>query len=161
MRSLQFRLLAAFTLVILVTITTVLFFIHQATQSEIRQYDLRAAELRADRMERDLSLYYLRQGGWDGIQPVIQEWGSAYDQRIVVTDSSGVSVADSQSSSIGKQFTDPKGAWGNRTITLGVLNLGQAIGILYYSAPSSSAASLASVRILYAQVGRHSSGEAW
>jgi signal transduction histidine kinase len=155
MRSLQFRLLAAFALVILVTITTVLFFIHQATQSEIRQYDLRAAELRADRMERDLSLYYLRQGGWDGIQPVIQEWGSAYDQRIVVTDSSGVSVADSQSSSIGKQFTDPKGAWGNRTITLGVLNLGPAIGILYYSAPSGSAASLTSVRILYAQVGRY------
>ncbi len=157
MRSLQFRLLVAFTLVILVTITTVLFFINQATQSEIHQYEVRVAELRADRMQQDLGLYYFRQGSWDGIQPIILQWGTIYGERLVLTDTSGVAVADSESALTGKPFgPGADGTWRNRPLTLRSLMapVSLPIGTLYLSPPSATEASLKSLRVLYAQVGR-------
>ena len=159
MRSLQFRLLAAFGLVILVTIGTVLFFINQATQSEIRQYEMRVAEMRADRMQRDLTLYYLRQGDWRGVETVIQQWSTMYDQRLVLTDANGVTVADSESGSIGKPFMQVSDKnWNNRQLTLSPILMPsrtQPIGTLYLSPPSATGASLASLGILYTQVGRY------
>ena len=152
MRSLQFRLLAAFTLVVLATIATVLFFIHQATQEQIHQYDLSVSEMRADRMQRDLTLLYFQQRNWNGIQAVVQQWGTIYEQHIVLTNSTGVTVADSDSSLVGKPFTSPGDGWDDRILLLPLRS--DPIGTLYISPPSSSAASLASLRILYAQVGR-------
>ncbi len=159
MRSLQFRLLAAFGFVILVTIGAVLFFLNQATQREIRQYEDRVVEMRSDRVQRDLSLYYLGQGNWNGVQTVIQQWSAAYDQRIILADSTGIVVADSQSESIGKpvsQVVDR--GWSNRPLTLASLLVptrSQSIGTLYLSAPSATSASLASLGILYSQVGSY------
>ena len=159
MRSLQFRLLAAFALVILVTIGTVLFFINQATQSEIRQYEMRVAGMRADRMERDLSLYYLRQGDWDGVEAVIQQWSTMYEQRLVLIDADGVTVADSEAGTVGKPFTLVSDKnWDNRQLTLTSILMPprtQPIGTLYLAPPSASGASLASLGILYTQVGRY------
>ena len=152
MRSLQFRLLAAFTLVVLATIATVLFFIHQATQEQIHQYDLSVSDMRADRMQRDLTLLYFQQRNWNGIQAVVQQWGTIYEQHIVLTNSTGVTVADSDSSLVGKPFTSPGDGWDDRILLLPLRS--DPIGTLYISPPSSSAASLASLRILYAQVGR-------
>ncbi len=159
MRSLQFRLLAAFGLVILVTIGAVFFFLNRATQNEIKQYEDRVVQARADRMQRDLSLYYISQGDWSGVQPVIQQWSAAYDQRIILTDSTGVVVADSESDSIGKAFSPgaSKG-WSDRPLTLPAMlspSRNTSVGTLYLSAPSATAASLASLGILYTQVGRY------
>jgi signal transduction histidine kinase len=157
MRSLQFRLLAAFALVILATITTVLFFINQATQSEIHQYEMRVAELRADRMQRDLGLYYLRQGSWEGIQPIIVQWGTVYEERLVLTDAGGIAVADSESTSTGKPFgSTADQTWRRRVLTLRPMMAPASlpIGTLYLSPPSATEASLSSLRILYSQVGR-------
>lgn len=159
MRSLQFRLLAAFGLVILVTIGAVFFLLNRATQNEIRQYEDRVVQARADRMQRDLSLYYISQGDWSGVQPVIQQWSAAYDQRIVLTDSTGVVVADSEAASIGKPFSagSNKG-WSDRALTLPAMLSpfrDTSIGTLYLSAPSATAASLAALGVLYTQVGRY------
>ncbi len=159
MRSLQFRLLAAFGLVILVTMGAVFFFLNRATQNEIRQYEDRVVQARADRMQRDLSLYYIGQGDWDGVQPVIQQWSAAYDQHIVLTDSTGLVVADSESAAIGKPFSQGSNkGWSNRSLTLPAMlspSRNTLVGTLYLGAPSATAASLASLGILYTQVGRY------
>jgi signal transduction histidine kinase len=159
LRNLQFRLLAAFAVVILVTITTVLFFINQATQSEIRQYEDRIIGMRADRMQRDLSLYYISQDGWDGVQNVVQQYAALYDQRVVLTDSNGIAVADSESAIIGKPVAGlADKTWSNRPLTLAsmaVPSRTQSIGTLYLSPPSVTGAALASLGILYTQVGRY------
>lgn len=159
MRNLQFRLLAAFAVVILVTITTVLFFLNQATQSEIRQYQDRIIGMRADRMQRDLSLYYISQGGWDGVQNVVEQYAALYDQRVVLTDTGGVAVADSEAAFIGKPVAGlVDKTWNNRPLTLASMALPprtQPIGTLYLSQPSVTGAALASLGILYTQVGRY------
>ena len=159
LRNLQFRLLAAFAVVILVTITTVLFFLNQATQNQIRQYEDRIIETRADRMQRDLSLYYVSQGGWDGVQNVVQQYAALYDQRVVLTDSDGVAVADSDSSLIGKPVAGlVDKTWNDRPLTLTsvvIPSRTQSIGTLYLSPPSVTGAALASLGILYTQVGRY------
>ncbi|MDD5082387.1 MAG: ATP-binding protein [Dehalococcoidales bacterium] len=145
--SLQFRLLAAFTLVILVTIGAVFFFINQATQNEIRQFEQRAEETHASRMQFELSVYYSRQGNWNGIQPYIEQWGNLYGQRITIADANGTVVADSQNLLVGMPC--PTNMTG-RPLSVPWEGI---VGTLYV-APQSSGADLTSFLIVYQSMGR-------
>ena len=110
LHSLRFRLLVAFTLVIMVAVGAVYFFVHQTTGGEIRRYGERSELARLGRVGFELNRYYREQGGWEGIQPYVEQWGSLYGRRIILTDSSGVVVADSQGELIGAQYiTDTPG----------------------------------------------------
>ena len=102
--SLQFRLLAAFTLVILVTIGTVYFFVSRSTGGEIRQYWERSEQIRFRRMGFELCHYYHQQGSWEGIQTFVEQGGSLYGRRIILTDADGIVVADSQEDLLGEQY---------------------------------------------------------
>ncbi len=102
--SLQFRLMVAFTLVILVTIGTVSFFVSRSTGGEIRQYGERSEQLRTSRMQRALSSYYRQYEGWAGIQPFVEQMGSLSGRRIILTDADGIVVADSQGDLLGEQY---------------------------------------------------------
>lgn len=148
-RSLWFRLLAAFTLVIIVTIGTVFFFINQATQSEVRQFSERIGQARASRMEAALSAYYLQHGSWEGIQPYVEQWSKLHGQRIILTDTNSKVVADSEGDSLGKQYNpDSPGRL--------LLPPGQqgAIGTVYVSPESEPEVGLASLQLIYAAIGR-------
>jgi signal transduction histidine kinase len=154
MHSIQFRLLGSFTLVILVTIGMVFFFINQATQAEIREYQERLSEIRAERMRSELAVYYFQHGNWEDIQPLVVQWSNIYGQRLVLTDANDVTVADSESTLIGKPFTATKGWYESPLVIFYVLEPVQNVGTLHVSPPSSTEASLISLRILYSQVGR-------
>ena len=147
--SLQFRLLVAFTLVIVVTIGAIFFFIYQTTRSEISQFEERAENIQAGRIEMELSRYYSQQGSWEGIQPFVEQWGNLYGGRIILTDEQGVVVADSEGDLLGKQYhPDSPGR--------AILPPWQegAIGILYISPELSPGAGFTSLRILYMAIGR-------
>ncbi len=147
--SLQFRLLLAFTLVIVVTIGAISFFLYQTTRDEISRFEERAERIRASRMADALSHYYYRQGGWEGIQPSVEQWGSLYGQRVVLTDSNGIVVADSQGELLGEAYAaDLPGRllslpWGE-----------DDIGSLYISPRPPSEVDLASLNILYIAISR-------
>jgi len=96
--------MVAFTLVILVAIGTILFFVSRSTGGEIRQYWERSEQIRTDRMEFVLSHFYHRHGDWEGIQPIVERMGTLYGQRIVLTDQCGVVIADSEGDLIGKEY---------------------------------------------------------
>jgi signal transduction histidine kinase len=102
--SLQFRLLVAFTLVVVVTIGVTFFFIYQTTRSEISQFEERAENIRASRMEIELSQYYDQQGSWEGIQPFVEQWGNLHGWRIILTDTHGTVVADSEGELLGEPY---------------------------------------------------------
>jgi len=102
--SLRFRLLVAFTLVILVAVGAVYFFVSQTTGGEIRRYGERSEQMRFTRVGFELYRYYREHGGWEGIQPYVEQWGSLYGRQIILTDSSGMVVADSQGELLGKQY---------------------------------------------------------
>ncbi len=146
---LQFRLLAAFTLVILVTIGAVFFFVNQVTQDEIRRFGERADRMRAGRMEIELSRYYLRHRDWRGIQPFVEQWGNLYGQRILLTDTNGMVVADSKRELLGEPY-DPD----SPGRLLSPIWQSGAIGTLYVTPESSLEVDFTSVQILFKAIGR-------
>ena len=146
---LQFRFLVAFTVVILITIGSVLFFVNQATQDEIRRFGERVDQMRAGRMEMELSRFYFSHRDWHGIQPFIEQWGNLYEQRIVLTDAEGTVIADSQGELMGKHHApDASGR------SLSTMRHEGAIGTLYITPKSSSELGFDSLQILFRTIGR-------
>jgi signal transduction histidine kinase len=147
--SLQFRLLLAFTLVVVVTIGATFFFIYQTTRSQIHQFEERADELRLGRIEVELSQYYYQHGSWDDIQPLIEQWGNIYGQRMILIDRQGTVVADSQGELLGEPYQpDMPGRailppWENT-----------AIGTFYITPEPPPGVALISLQILYRSIGR-------
>lgn len=131
--SLRFRLLVAFTSVILVAVGAVYFFVSQTTGGEIQQYGRRSEQMRFSRVGFELNRYYRQRGGWEGIQPYVEQWGSLYGHRIILTDASGVVVADSEGKLLGKPYRPDLS--GSR---LPPLQKGITSGILYISSESSA-----------------------
>ncbi len=147
--SLQFRLLMAFTLVVVVTIGATFFFIYQTTRSQIRQFEEQAEEMRLGRIEVELSQYYYQQGNWEGIQPFIAQLGNIYGQRIILIDNQGTVVADSQEQLLGKTYQpDTPG----QTILPPWENT--AIGTFYITPEAPPGVGLISLQILYLSIGR-------
>ena len=147
--SLRFRLIAAFTLVILVTIGTVFFFINQTTQDEIRRFGERVDQMRADRIGAELSHYYSRQGDWRGIQSFVEQWGNIYGQQIILTDTNGMVVADSEAALLEKLY-EPDSP-GRRILSP---RQAGAIGTLYIAPKSSTGVDFTSLQILIKTIGR-------
>jgi signal transduction histidine kinase len=147
--SLRFRLVASFTLVILVLISSVFFFINRTTQDEIRRFEEQVDQMRAARMEVELSHYYLQQGDWNGIQPFVEQWGNLYGQRIILTDANGIVVADSEGDLLGELYApDSPGR------LLSPPGQAGAIGTLRITPESSSDVSFTSLQILFRAIGR-------
>ncbi|MBM3149761.1 MAG: HAMP domain-containing protein, partial [Chloroflexi bacterium] len=168
--SLQFRLLAAFALVILITISSIFFLISQATIAEVRQFGERFERAYTGKMRADLSRYYSTQGGWEGIQPVVEQWGELYKQRIIVTDITGTTIADSKKELVGKPYSPDspgmliqsprKGAEDTGTGTEGFGRLLQppwereTIGMLYISPGLLADSERVALQIIYSKIGR-------
>jgi signal transduction histidine kinase len=91
-----------------VAIGAVYFFVSQTTVGEIRRYGEQSEQARFARVGLELYRYYHRQGNWEGIQPYVEQWGSLYGQRIILTDNSGVVVADSEGELLGKHYLPEK-----------------------------------------------------
>ena len=146
--SLRFRLVASFTLVILVSIGTVFFFLNQATQDAIRRFGERADQLRVSRMQMLLSNYYSRQKDWKGIQPFVEQWGNLYGQRIVLIDINGTVVADSDGELLGESYDSDSPGRSISTRWHAVPS-----GTLHITTTSSSGVDFTSLSILFRAIG--------
>ncbi|MDO8567944.1 MAG: ATP-binding protein [Dehalococcoidales bacterium] len=102
--SLQFRLILAFTAVILATIGTISIFVMRNTGGELQQFEDRNRQLRTERIVVLLSRFYSVTKDWSGIQPLVNQMGAFEGDHIVVTDASGIVVADSQENLLGKPY---------------------------------------------------------
>ena len=147
---LLFRLLLAFAIVIVVTIGSISFFLYKTTRSEIGRFEEHTANMQAGRIEFELSRYYQLQGGWEGIQPFVEQWGNLYGWRIILTDPQGVTIADSEEELGGEPY-EPDVPGKPIFLPRG----GGPIGILHINrgAPELDIASLS---ILYRTTGRFS-----
>jgi signal transduction histidine kinase len=151
--KLQYRLLLGFTLVIFVAIGAVLFFMNQAIRNEIHREIQRFEEQEYNRkvvwIQAELTRIYFINRNWDGIQPMIEQWGNLYEQQIVLTDSDGIVVADSQGKLSGEYEPDSPG----RVISLPFQREGS--GTLYIIPKPSSELSFESFQILFESIGRY------
>ena len=105
--SLRFRLIIAFVAVILVAIGSISIFLNQRALSEIRRFEEQREQVLTGRLALELSRYYHKAGGWEGIQPFVEKGGGLFGRRIVLTDDGGTVVADSEGELLGKQY-DPE-----------------------------------------------------
>lgn len=155
--SLRFRLLVAFAIVIIVTIGSVFFFTYQSTRSEIKQFGERIELVRARRVAVELSSYYYQQGNWEGIQPFVEQWGKLYGQRIILTDTDGVVVADSEGKLLGKPY-EAEAPGIPLSLSSGMPMFppsgSEIIGKLYINLGSSPELDFASLHIVYGAIGR-------
>lgn len=103
--SLNFRLLAAFTLIIVVIFGTVFFFTYHNTRSEISRIEQRLQTAQDRRVAIDVARYFQLVGSWDGVQPAITQLAKLYNTRIILTDNAGVVQADSDGKLTGTQYS--------------------------------------------------------
>ncbi len=104
--NLNLRLLAAFTIVIIVTIAMAFFFTYQTTQNEIVAIGEQLEMNQDTRMQMELSRYYQFVNNWSGVQVFIDQWGQLYERRIILADTNNVIVADSEETLIGNNYDE-------------------------------------------------------
>ncbi|MFC1953129.1 sensor histidine kinase [Chloroflexota bacterium] len=102
--SIRIRLLVAFTLAILIALGSTFFLIGLATRGEIQRFQDRGQQIHTARIEYILSHHYQERLGWKGIQPYVEQMESLRGQRIILTDTLGTVIADSQGKLLGKQY---------------------------------------------------------
>jgi len=102
--SLQFRLLVAFTLVILLTISSVFFMMWQAAIGQIQQFGDRVERMVGNRIQFVVTDYYLAHGRWEGVQPLVEQIGEQFRHRVILADSDGKIIADSGTETPGSQL---------------------------------------------------------
>jgi signal transduction histidine kinase len=104
--NLNFRLLAAFALVIVVIISSVFYLVYRTTRNEITQYGEQVEDTQDSKIQTELYRYFVVYRTWNGVQPYVVQWGNLYGRRIILTDKQGIVVADSDASVLGSQFTN-------------------------------------------------------
>jgi signal transduction histidine kinase len=125
--SLNFKLLAAFTLIIIVILGTVFFFTYRSTRGEINRIEERLQTAQDRRVQTEMTRYYQFTGTWEGVQPQVVQLGKLYNARIIVTNSSGIVLADSDEKLIGARYTTKESGRAVVT-TIGTFELAQGMG---------------------------------
>ncbi|PKB66073.1 MAG: hypothetical protein BZY81_08350 [SAR202 cluster bacterium Io17-Chloro-G4] len=93
--SLQFRLVLGFAMVFSLALASVSWYVGYAAQKEADRFQQGLEDARAARIERVISRIYTARQDWTGLQTTLEEAGSLYGWRIVVSDSQGQVVGRS------------------------------------------------------------------
>ena len=96
--------MASFALDIIAIIGTVFFFTYRTTRTEISRIEERLQSSQDRRVESDLVRYYQYAGTWNGVQPQVVQLGRLYNSRIILTDETGIVLADSEATLIGTTY---------------------------------------------------------
>ena len=93
--SLQFRLILGFGLVLALTIGGVSWYVGFAANRATERYQQDVDIARAARLEHLVARNYTAERGWVGLQATLEQAGSLYGWRVVVNDTEGHVVGDS------------------------------------------------------------------
>jgi signal transduction histidine kinase len=107
--NLQFRLMLAFVLVIIVTIGGASFFFARSVWGELQHYEELNNQLFNSRIEFLITTFYRANGGWDGVQPLVEQLAAVGEKRIIITNGSGIVEGDSEKSLLGKEYHADQG----------------------------------------------------
>ena len=105
--SLQFRLILAFTLTLALALGAVGALVSFAAETESDRFQARSQEFRMGRVHRMIARRYAENMDWAAVQPSLEQAGSFYGRRFLVTDADGQIVADSHPGD-GKERTNKR-----------------------------------------------------
>jgi signal transduction histidine kinase len=128
----------------------IFFFLHQMTQNQIEQYTERNEQMRIDRVVIELSRYYSEQNSWENIQPVVEHWGGLYEQRIILTNTDGVVLADSDGELQGSTYVSETPG---RPLMIPWQQ--DKIGFVYITPLASTTSAFTSLQILVRSIGQY------
>jgi signal transduction histidine kinase len=129
------------------------FFAYRATRNEISRIGERVEAMQDARMQLELSRYFQFTRSWDGVQPLVVQWGQLYGRRIIITDSGGTVVADSDAALLGDNY---QGDTPDETMVpmMPMFGMGPSIGSLHVVHGDLPDINRASLQITYASIGR-------
>ena len=148
-RSLLFRLMAAFALVILVAIAIIFAIANQTTTNEFRSYMFRGGMSQSNQIANELAAYYAARGSWQGVDAFIgpamppgmgQMMGRGsggfgmMGTSLAVADVNGVIVTSWDAAAVGHKATNAQLARGTP-----IQVNGQLVGTLIEQAPGATA----------------------
>src|SRR3954470_7545163 len=125
---LWFRLLIGTCLVLAVTLGSVILLVSRALTGSFQDYVEDQQSARVQRAESILSRYYDRQREWSGVSALVQSVADLMGERLVLADTQGKIVADSQGLLVGQTANDD---WRGRRVSLRSQEF--AVGTLYIS----------------------------
>ena len=82
--SLQFRLIVSFALVLTLALAGVSAYVGLAADREAERLQINTDEARARRITHALESFYSNNGGWGGLQPMLERTGFVAGRDIVV-----------------------------------------------------------------------------
>jgi len=100
--TLRFRLLVVLILVVVATVGGIAFVGTQVTTRTFHRYENQRALLRRQRFEGLLVRHYTQNGGWSGVQPLIEQMEQITGERVVLADEDGLVIADSAGELVGQ-----------------------------------------------------------
>lgn len=149
-RSLLFKLIAAFTAVIIIGLLAVFVFMTWSTAAEFERFKERLDDQRAGELSVALSRYYASADDWTGVQPYVKHIGGLWDWHIVVTDIDGAVVADSDDGTLGAPVNQSMPA---APIVRPLGEMGQSFGTLHVEPRTSPGAERALLAIALDRIG--------
>jgi signal transduction histidine kinase len=106
-RSLNFRLLAAFALIILVILGAAFFFAYRTTYRQLVEIQGQLENIQNNRVQSELVRFFQFARTWAGVQPYVVQMGNLYGRRIIITDREDVVIADSTGELLGQVYAQP------------------------------------------------------
>jgi signal transduction histidine kinase len=127
-RSITWKLIAAFVIVVIVSVGLTAFLVSINTANEFQQYVSNCDSAYADQVNQNLGRYYVQNGSWNNVQSYLQSQLKTRNQRLVLADAGGLVIADTDNVEIGKRLTDMGLANPDS-----IMNSGMVVGELYVS----------------------------
>jgi signal transduction histidine kinase len=134
--SLQWRLLTAFVMVIVIAVAVLALVGTQTTASEFGAFVERSGRMRYRPFAMMLARYYAQNQTWEGAQALIVNSMGWTGERMVLVDAQNVVVADSENAAIGQRF-NPTSA----DMRMDIQSASQVVGRVYLN-PSLEGARL-------------------
>ncbi|MDE2860693.1 MAG: ATP-binding protein [Chloroflexota bacterium] len=122
--SLQFRLIAAFALVLALALASVSIYVGVTANQAAEHFDREVEEARAERIGQMITKYYAATKGWGGLQAAVEQASSLYGVRVHVKDADGRTIADSHGEGSGLSLADLDGKHRNMPL----LSSGRIVG---------------------------------
>ena len=106
MRSLSWKLGGALLLIVVVSVGLMAYLANLSTAREFQQYIMRGSMVYTQHVADILSQHYTKEQGWSGLQDVLAGLLRSRNDRLIVADSSGAIVGDTEKNLLGKDTTE-------------------------------------------------------
>ncbi len=110
----RLKLFLAFTLLVLVSVSLVAVIARRGAVNEVRSFMFRGGMYGLNDLATGLQNYYRNHGSWNGVQSIFTsshgnpgDMGGMMSQQLLLVDSSGVIIADTQQAQLGQKL-DPQ-----------------------------------------------------